>query len=93
MPPFSLLILVTCAIYAFAAPSALIEKYGRRQAMEERSIEPGTGTNGGYFYSYYNSGSESSVTFNIGDGGEYNVSWTDCGNFVAGKGWETGSDR
>lgn len=51
-----------------------------------------TGTSGGYFYSFWVDGSD--VTYTNGDGGEYSVTWTEGStNFVAGKGWSTGSAR
>ena len=52
-----------------------------------------TGTNNGYYYSFYNSGDASSVSYTNKAAGEYSVDWTDCDNFVAGKGWSTGSAR
>ena len=88
---FSPLLLVTAIVSAFAAPTDLVPRNGPTQLIER--TEPGTGPSGGYYYSYYNSGSDSSVTFTAGAGGEYGVSWTNCDNFVAGKGWETGSAR
>jgi endo-1,4-beta-xylanase len=58
-----------------------------------RSTGQGTGTDGGYYYSYWNSGS-ADVTFNLLGGGGYSVTWTNnVGNFVAGKGWNPGSGQ
>ena len=89
MVNLSSFILASLAVGAIAVPTSLGEKLG----IAKRSVAPGTGTNGGYYYSYYNSGSDSSVTVNFGSGGEYSVSWTNCNNFVVGKGWQTGADR
>ncbi|ODM18627.1 putative endo-1,4-beta-xylanase B [Aspergillus cristatus] len=89
MVAFSFLVFALSAISAFAAPgdnSALVQLAKRAITSSE------TGTNNGYYYSFWTDNG-GDVSYNNGNGGQYSVEWKNCGNFVAGKGWNPGSAK
>ncbi|KAK0436600.1 glycosyl hydrolases family 11-domain-containing protein [Armillaria borealis] len=70
---------------ALALPGNYTELFSRAGTASS------TGTNGGYYYSFWTDGA-GDVTYTNEAGGEYAVQWTgNAGNFVAGKGWNPGS--
>lgn len=49
-----------------------------------------TGTDGGFYYSFYTDGKSDVVYTNEGTG-KYSVKWSGSGDFTSGKGWNPGS--
>ncbi|KAI0409161.1 xylanase [Xylaria palmicola] len=77
----TLLVTLAAAAGAIASPLDLVTR-----------TSPGTGTHNGFFYSFWTDG-QGSVNYNNGAAGSYDVSWSNVGNFVGGKGWKPGSNR
>jgi endo-1,4-beta-xylanase len=78
----SILIAASAVAGVLAVPSS---------ALDKRLTTSSTGTNNGYYYSFWTHGS-GDVTYTNGAAGKYSVVWSgNTGNFVAGKGWNPGS--
>lgn len=86
------LVFAASAITAFAAPTDLANR-GPTELSKRAGTPSSTGTNNGYYYSFWTDG-QGDITYTNKAGGEYAVTWTgDRGNFVAGKGWNPGAAR
>jgi len=78
----SILVAVSAVTGVLAVPSSVLDK---------RLTTSSTGTNNGYYYSFWTDGS-GDVTYTNGPAGKYSVAWSgNAGNFVGGKGWNPGS--
>lgn len=51
-----------------------------------------TGNHGGYYFTHWTDGG-GSACMTLGSAGNYSYSWSNTGNFVGGKGWNTGSSN
>jgi endo-1,4-beta-xylanase len=96
MVSFSSLLLATSAIAGvFAAPAVeapLTPRTGLSLLASRSGTPSGTGTNNGYYYSWWTDGG-AAATYTNGPGGQYSITWGTGGNLVGGKGWNPGSAR
>jgi endo-1,4-beta-xylanase len=94
MKTFSML-LAACATFVGTAalPAAdLAVPAGTSTLAVRVGTTSQTGTNNGFYHSFWTSGSMY-VTYSNGAGGACTVDWQGNGDFTAGKGWNPGSAR
>ncbi len=66
---------------------------GLGQAVNAQTISANsTGTQGGFYYSFWTD-KPGSASMTLGSGGNYTTTWSNTGNFTAGKGWATGGRK
>ncbi|KAG8998473.1 hypothetical protein FRB95_014831 [Tulasnella sp. JGI-2019a] len=87
MVSFSSLFLACAAV---AGVSAIPGDYNK--LMHRSGTPSATGTDGGYYYSWWTDGGGDATYTNKG-GGEYSLTWSGNGNLVGGKGWNPGAAR
>ncbi|KIM25623.1 glycoside hydrolase family 11 protein [Serendipita vermifera MAFF 305830] len=84
----SLFVAIAAVAGAYAAPANTTEGY---ELMARAGTPSSSGTNNGYFYSWWTDGA-AQATYTNGGGGQYTITWSgNNGNLVGGKGWNPGT--
>lgn len=82
----SILLAASAAAGVLAMPAEFIEN------MKRAYTPSATGTNNGFYYSWWSDGT-ATATYTNEDAGTYNLQWSgNSGNLVGGKGWNPGSN-
>ena len=82
------LLIVACAAILAAAATVALPGAAHAAVCSNQ-----TGTNNGYYYQMWSNG-QGSACVNIGSGGnQYSTNWSGIGDFVAGVGWQPGSNQ
>ncbi|KAF8151489.1 xylanase [Crassisporium funariophilum] len=86
----SLVVAAAAVASVFAFPTNVTE--GEGFGLLARAGTPSaTGTNNGFYYSWWTDGA-AQATYTNGGGGQYSLNWSNNnGNLVGGKGWNPGS--
>jgi len=71
----------------------ILAGFAATAANSQTVYNNGTGNNNGYYYSLYTSSGSATMTFPEAGTypGNYAITWSDVGDVVGGKGWQTGS--
>jgi endo-1,4-beta-xylanase len=88
----SFLVALSAVTGLLAAPTDLAIRSPGELAKRQTLTSSSTGTNNGYYYSFWTDGGGSG-TFTLGSGGSYSMTWSGSGNLVGGKGWNPGAAR
>ncbi len=82
------LLIVACAAMLAAAATVALPGTAHAAVCSNQ-----TGTNNGYYYQMWSNG-QGSACINVGSGGnQYSTNWSGIGDFVAGVGWQPGSNQ
>lgn len=82
--------ILSLIVFSFALLS------GAQRSNAQTVTSNRTGTNNGFYYSYWNQGANGTSftgtpVMTLGTAGNYSMTWSNVNNFTAGKGWATGN--
>jgi endo-1,4-beta-xylanase len=93
MVSFTSLLLIAASVVSGVVALPTEIDANLNSTLVSRSTASSTGTNNGFYYSFWTDGG-GSVTYTNGAAGQYSVQWSgNNGNFVGGKGWNPGAAR
>ncbi|KAI8622895.1 putative endo-1,4-beta-xylanase A precursor [Xylariaceae sp. FL1651] len=84
---------ITASVAAALAAAVVATPTAPPSELFRRNSPNAQGTSGGYFYQFWDDGSSGNTVYTNGAGGEYSVTWSNVGDFTAGKGWKQATNR